>query len=251
LVRGAKESKNICERQIASRLEWCDSLEGFQITVHRRGCLGRIHLTHDVHAFYVSVIVWCEKSEPACSWFNYFTYWWLRSVRFACEADGRIFFHYIHFLFVAFYKYIELIFFFSCRLWFLDESQVQWSFFIEMHVWSDDHQKGMQPSSTLCGMLVFNIFFLKLLFPWIDEFIISFQDTYDNLLKRYGDNPSTYPNLGPDLLLETWSSGGLDRNWVYKILNTQPKTCGRPVVLRSLDARNQFRAFKLHNSQQC
>jgi hypothetical protein len=103
-----------------------------------------------------------------------------------------------------------------------DRSPVE--LFIEMHVWSDDHQKGMQPSSALYGMLVFNLFFLKLLFPWIDEFIFSFQDTYDNLLKkRYGDNPSTYPDLDSDLLLETWSSGGFDRNWVYIILNTTTK----------------------------
>jgi hypothetical protein len=40
-------------------------------------------------------------------------------------------------------------------------------------------------------------------FLQFDEFIISFQDTYNNHLnERYGDNLSTRPDLDPDLWLE-------------------------------------------------
>jgi hypothetical protein len=46
-------------------------------------------------------------------------------------------------------------------------------------------------------------FFLSYYFLESDEFIFSFQDTHNNQLKeRYGDDPSTRPDLDSDLWLK-------------------------------------------------
>jgi hypothetical protein len=54
------------------------------------------------------------------------------------------------------------------------------------------------------------------------------------LKERYGDDPSTHPDLDLDLWLEAWLSGGLDRNQVYNLSNTTAKdlqmTCGVSTV---------------------
>jgi hypothetical protein len=50
--------------------------------------------------------------------------------------------------------------------------------------------------------------------------VFSFQDTYNSRLKeRYRNDPSTHPDIDPDLWLEAGSFGGLDRNWVYELSN--------------------------------
>jgi hypothetical protein len=69
-------------------------------------------------------------------------------------------------------------------------------------------------------MLVFNLFFLNYYFLEFDEFIFSFQDTYNNWLKeRYEDNPSTHLDIDLNLWLEVGSSSVFDRNQIYELSN--------------------------------
>jgi hypothetical protein len=71
----------------------------------------------------------------------------------------------------------------------------------------------------VCWCLI--IFFLSYYVLEFDEFIFSLQDTYNSRLKeRYGDEPSTHLDIGPDLWLEEESFGGPDRNRVYGLFNT-------------------------------
>jgi hypothetical protein len=78
-----------------------------------------------------------------------------------------------------------------------------------------------QPNSTLVVHWFSTIFFLSYYFLEFDDFIFYFQETYNSQLKeRYEDDPSTHPDFDPNLWLETGSSGGLDRNWVYGLSNT-------------------------------
>jgi hypothetical protein len=72
----------------------------------KRSFQAGIHSTHDVHAFHLIVTVWCRESEPMCSRFCYNAHQRLRFVCLACEVDDTIFFYYIHFLLLVFYKYI-------------------------------------------------------------------------------------------------------------------------------------------------
>ena len=47
------------------------------------------------------------------------------------------------------------------------------------------------------------------------------QETYNSRLReRYGDDPSTHPDFDPDLWMEVRSSGGPEKNRVYKLSNT-------------------------------
>ena len=41
--------------------------------------------------------------------------------------------------------------------------------------------------------------------------------------ERYEDDPSTHPDFDPDLWMEVGSSGGPDKNRVYKLSNTTAK----------------------------
>ena len=48
-----------------------------------------------------------------------------------------------------------------------------------------------------------------------------FQETYNSRLgERYGDDASTHPEFNSDLWMEVRSSGGPDKNRVYRISNT-------------------------------
>jgi hypothetical protein len=54
-----------------------------------------------------------------------------------------------------------------------------------------------------------------------DDFFFNFQETYNSQLReRYGDNPSTHPIFDPDLWMKVESSGGPDKNLVYRLSNT-------------------------------
>jgi hypothetical protein len=65
------------------------------------------------------------------------------------------------------------------------------------------------------------IFLLSYYFLEFDEFIFSFQDTYNSRLKeRYKEDFLTHPDLDLDLWLEGESFGELDRNRVYGLSNT-------------------------------
>jgi len=48
-----------------------------------------------------------------------------------------------------------------------------------------------------------------------------FQETYNNRLReRYGDDTLTHPEFDPDLWMEVGSSGGPNKNRVYRLSNT-------------------------------
>jgi hypothetical protein len=67
------------------------------------------------------------------------------------------------------------------------------------------------------------IFFRKLLFSWIefDGFFFNFQETYNSQLREiYRDDFLTHPDFNPDLWMEAGSSGGPDKNRVYRLFNT-------------------------------
>jgi regulator of replication initiation timing len=52
-------------------------------------------------------------------------------------------------------------------------------------------------------------------------FYFYFQETYNNRLReRYGDDTLTHPEFDPDLWMEVGSSGGSDKNRVYRLSNT-------------------------------
>lgn len=76
--------------------------------------------------------------------------------------------------------------------------------FVETHVRSPDHQKGVQ--------------------QFVDnraQHFVNFQETYNSRLReRYGDNPSTHPDFDLDLWMEAGSSDGPDKNRVYGLSNT-------------------------------
>jgi hypothetical protein len=50
---------------------------------------------------------------------------------------------------------------------------------------------------------------------------VHFQETYNSRLReRYGDDPSTHSDFDPDLWMEVGSSGGPNKNQVYRLSNT-------------------------------
>ena len=67
-------------------------------------------------------------------------------------------------------------------------------------------------------MFVQVFYFVSYYFYWIeyDDFFFYFQETYD----RYEDDPSTHQDFDPDLWIEVGSSGGPDKNRVYRLSNT-------------------------------
>lgn len=73
--------------------------------------------------------------------------------------------------------------------------------FVEMHVRSEDRQKGVQ--------------------HFVDKHAQHFVETYNSQLReRYGDDPSTHPDFDPNLLMEVGSSGGPNKNQAYVLSNT-------------------------------
>jgi hypothetical protein len=79
---------------------------------------------------------------------------------------------------------------------------------VEKHLQSDDCQKGVQQfvDSQAQHFIIYwfsTIFFLSYYLLKFDEFIFHFQETYNSWLnERYEDNPSTHPDIDPDLYLE-------------------------------------------------
>jgi hypothetical protein len=94
--------------------------------------------------------------------------------------------------------------------------------FVETHVRSEDRQRGVQQfidnrtqHFVVCS---FNHFI-----SWIeyDDFFFNFQETYNSRLReRYGDDPSTHPELNLDLWMEEGSFGGPNKKQVYGLSNT-------------------------------
>jgi len=55
-------------------------------------------------------------------------------------------------------------------------------------------------------------------------FLKKIQETYNSRLReRYGDDPSTYPDVDLDLWMEVGLFGGPDKNRVYGLSNTTAK----------------------------
>ena len=76
-----------------------------------------------------------------------------------------------------------------------------------------------QPCLTLRCMFVQSFYFVSYYFLELNMmiFFFNFQETYNNRLReRYGDDPSTHP----DLWMEVGSSSGPDKNQVYGLSNT-------------------------------
>ena len=116
--------------------------------------------------------------------------------------------------------------FLSYRLRFLDANQARWSFLLKHKCGVMTAKKRCRSSqitelSTLWFVGFQPFLFLSYYFLEFDEFIFSFQDTYNSRLKeKYENEPLTHPDLDPDLWLEVGSSGGPDKNQVYGLFNT-------------------------------
>jgi len=117
-----------------------------------------------------------------------------------------------------------------------------------------------QPCSTLYGMFVQAFYFVSYYFYWIeyDDYFFHFQETYNSRLReRYGDDPSTHPDFNPDLWMEVGSSGGPDKNWVYRLSNTTAEnlwaarsfsTAGSSQSVSSTQSK-EFVALKQHTAK--
>lgn len=104
--------------------------------------------------------------------------------------------------------------------------------FVEMHVRSQDRQKGAQ--------------------QFVDNRAQHFVETYNNQLReRYGDDTLTHSEFDPDLWMEVGSSGGPDKIGFMGSPTLRPTTCGRPVVFQPLGAPNQYRAPNLRSLWLC
>ena len=100
--------------------------------------------------------------------------------------------------------------------------------FVEMHVRSQDRQKGVQQfvDNRAQGMFVQSFCFVTYYFLELNMmiFLKKIQETYNSRLReRYGDDPSTYPDFDLDLWMEVGLFGGPDKNRVYGLSNTTAK----------------------------
>jgi hypothetical protein len=86
----------------------------------------------------------------------------------------------------------------------------------------------------------------------------NFQETYNNRLKeRYGDDILTHPEFDLDLWMEVRSSGGPDKNKVYRLSNTTAdnlrSTCSVSTVGSSqsisISQSKEFVALQQHTTQ--
>jgi len=82
------------------------------------------------------------EPTPACSRFNYYAYRQLCSIRFAYEADGKIFLLLPFFYLLFFINLFDNIFILQATV--LGHEPSSMELFVEMHVWSDDRQKRVQ-----------------------------------------------------------------------------------------------------------
>ena len=172
--------------------------------------MGGIYLACDVWTVHTTLTIRFREPELANSWFGYYAYWLLRSVRFACETNGKINFNHIYLklIFCCLQIYLTCnIFYYKLRL--LDVSQAQWSF-----LWR--RTRGVKIAKKWCNSLLTTafktlwyvrstIFFCELLSSWIefDDFIFNFQETYNSRLReRYEHDPSTHPDSDPDLWMK-------------------------------------------------
>jgi hypothetical protein len=71
-------------------------------------------------------------------------------------------------------------------------------------------------------MFVISFYFVSYYFFELNMMIFfNFQETYNSRLReRYGDDPSTHSDFDLDLWMEVGSSGGPNKNQVYRLSNT-------------------------------
>jgi len=65
--------------------------------------------------------------------------------------------------------------------------------------------------------------------------------------RRYGDDPSTHPDFDPDLWMEVGSSGGHDKNQVYRLSNTRTENFG---AARSVSTIGSFQLVSSTQSKE-
>jgi len=111
-------------------------------------------------------------------------------------------------------------------------------------------------------MFVQPFYFVSYYVYWIEYddyfFYFYFQETYNNRLKeRYGDDILTHPEFDLDLWMEVRSSGGPDKNQVYRLSNTTAdnlqSTCSVSTVGSSqsilISQSKEFVALQQHTAQ--
>jgi hypothetical protein len=111
-------------------------------------------------------------------------------------------------------------------------------------------------------MFVQPFYFVSYYVYWIEYddyfFYFYFQETYNNQLKeRYGDDILTHPEFDLDLWMEVRSSGGPDKNQVYRLSNTTAdnlrSTCSVSTVGSSqsilISQSKEFVALQQHTAQ--
>jgi hypothetical protein len=98
-------------------------------------------------------------------------------------------------------------------------------------------------------MFVQVFYFVSYYFYWIeyDDFFFYFQETYD----RYEDDPSTHQDFDPDLWIEVGSSGGPDKNRVYRLSNTTADNLRAARSVSTIENSQSYRAPNLRSSWLC
>jgi hypothetical protein len=118
-----------------------------------------IYLARDVWAVHMTLTVHFRKPEPANSWFGYYAYWLILSVRFECEADGKINFNHIYLKLIFCCLQIYLI----CNIFLTSYGSWTWAksngaFYGDACAEWRSLKRGVivcwQSCSTLCGMFV-------------------------------------------------------------------------------------------------
>jgi hypothetical protein len=89
-------------RERTSSLEWHGGLGGFQTAIYLEGYMDGIHSKNEVCMLHATITVRFRELALACSWLHYHAHQQLHSICFTWKANGKIFFYYIHFLFVIF-----------------------------------------------------------------------------------------------------------------------------------------------------
>jgi hypothetical protein len=140
--RRKQKQKKQYERKRASNLKWRGGLEGFSTVIYVGGVIDGLDSACDICRFHSTVIIRYGNPTLACSRFNYYAYRQLCSIRFAYEADGKIFFVTSIFFLLFFINLFDNIFILQATV--LGHEPSSMELFVEMHVWSDDHQKRVQ-----------------------------------------------------------------------------------------------------------
>jgi hypothetical protein len=126
--------------------------------------------------------------------------------------------------------------------------------FVEMHVQSENRQKGVQQFIDNCAQYfvvcqqpfsIVSYYFLELNLMVL--IFISRRHITASWGRDTGDDPSTHPDFDPDSWMEARSSGGPDRNWVYGLSNTTAANLRTTHSVSTVSAQSQeFVALQQH-----